>query len=162
MNHKKILIFLAVVLIIGVVVLFVVSAAKAKAAAAAKGTANPQPQAQTQQTQQQQVPSQNNDYPVMYGVKSEAAKQLQVALGVVADGIIGQKTLAALQRYVPTATTSFQIKTPVEMSALIQKIQGTTPTPTAATPPFVADTTVTNSIISVIPGFSWLSAFIPQ
>lgn len=64
-------------------------------------------------------------YPVVYGKKSEAAKQLQLALGFEAsqvDGIIGSYTLRVWQYYHNTATKNFKIANPTQLANEIEYI----------------------------------------
>ncbi len=102
MNHKKIIIGILIFLVIAVIALFIAKAAKDKKAAnAADPTKKPVENTGNTMNLQPQTPAApapNKDFPIFWNVKSEAVQTLQAALGVTQDGIVGEKTLAALNK----------------------------------------------------------------
>ncbi|MCX6208365.1 MAG: hypothetical protein NTZ59_02390 [Bacteroidetes bacterium] len=125
MNHKKIIIGLVAFLIIAVVILFITKAKQAKKVEDKAGTQPAAtPQAATTHATPQQVLAVANGFPIMYMKKSEAAKILQNALGVAQDGIVGDKTLAELKKYVNVpSNTLWIINNTSELDLLIAKIK---------------------------------------
>lgn len=63
------------------------------------------------------------NWPIVYNRFSEAAKLLQKEVGVTQDGIIGPKTIAAIQQYLPAFNTNFSIANAQKLSETIVLIQ---------------------------------------
>jgi hypothetical protein len=131
MNHKKILIGLGIFLAIAVVLLFVVKSNKDKAAnntpTTTPNTAPTTTTANTTTTTPPILQGVVSDFPIVYMQKSNAAKQLQKALGVAPDGKIGDITLKALNQTLKLTgkdayTIRFSIPNQATLNAIINQV----------------------------------------
>jgi len=64
-----------------------------------------------------------NPFPIVYNKYSVKAKDLQAALGVTQDGIIGPRSLVALKGYYPEFTIAFKIENQTQLNSLINGIE---------------------------------------
>jgi hypothetical protein len=140
MNHKKIIIGAIIFLVIAVIALFVAKAVKDKKdkAAAEKAAAQPAAPAATKNTANPTAPAAaNSNFPIVWNKYNPAVIPLQAALGVKADGVVGNNTVAALNKLSGVsypASLMFYISDQATVDALINKAKQTT----VATPPYVA------------------------
>lgn len=125
MKPKTILIILSGLLVVSLIVWFIQSQ-KAKAAAKAeadKTVANtPANAAAVVESAVVKPITEPNGYPIIYNTFSGQAKQIQSALGVKIDGIIGPQSLAALKKYLPKITERFAFYDASGVAYVLSKI----------------------------------------
>lgn len=67
--------------------------------------------------------SNNNDFPIKWMKKSEAFKQVQKLIGVSQDGVFGDDSLKALQKFKPWYTKDYIISNQTQLQYLIDEIK---------------------------------------
>lgn len=128
-KQKKILLALIISLVVAIAILAYVTGRKKEKAKQLLDTQTPTP---IPQSPINNFPTVNNSFPIVYNKYSEAAKGLQRVLGVVDDGIVGSKTLAALKKYYPKYDTNFSINNQAALDAIIDKINSEKQTTTSS------------------------------